>query len=284
MEDPDRTPTSEINVLAAPRPVPRTGKLRFLAAAISALLPGSGQLLLGMRRRGIWLVSVFLLVLIAICVLRLPTTYRGYIFTVWCMLPLALYAACDALYGDSQKILVCPSRWWLLAAVPAGVLLAAITYTGMFRAAGFRTFTIPSTSMEPSLAPDDSFVVDTHAYHNRDANHGDIVTFRKSNIYFVKRVIGVHGDTIEGRQGSIFLNGQKLKEAYVVHTALDSVPAELATFPPIRIPPGQYFVMGDNRDVSYDSRSTNYGPVTSNMILGKCLYIYWPSLKRRNLR
>ncbi|MGC2245949.1 MAG: signal peptidase I [Terriglobales bacterium] len=255
-----------------------------MASVISALLPGSGQLLLGMKRRGIWLLSGFLLVLIATCFLRLPKTYWGYIFTAWCMLPLGLYAACNALYGDSQKVPLRPSRWWLLAVVPAGVLLASITYAGLIRAAGFRAFTIPSTSMEPTLTPGDRFVVDARAYRNRDPKRGDIVAFRRDNIYFAKRVIAVPGDTIEGRYGSMFLDGQKLEEPYVIHKAPDFVPFELGTFPPITVSLGQYFVLGDNRDLSYDSRSRNFGPVTSDMILGRCVYIYWPSLKRRNLR
>jgi hypothetical protein len=119
--------------------------LRFFAAAISGLLPGSGQLLLGMKRRGIWLLCGSVLVVIAICVLRMPATYRGYIFTVWCLLPLTIYAVCSALYGDSQKIPIRPSRWWLLAAVPMAFLLTSTTYNGLLRAAGFRSFTIPSS-------------------------------------------------------------------------------------------------------------------------------------------
>jgi signal peptidase I len=283
MEDPDHIPTSEINVVTDEPAVPQTGTLRFLAAAISALLPGSGQLLLGMKRRGIWLVSGFLLVLIEICVLRLPTTYWGYIFTAWCMLPLAIYAASNALYGHSQKVPVRLSRWWLLVVVPAAFLLAATTYSGLIRAAGFRTFTIPSTSMEPTLHPGDKFVVDTHAYRQHDPERGDIVAFRKNNIYFAKRIAAVGGDTIQGRYGLMFLNGQKLDEPYVVHSAPASAPSDLNTFAPVAISLGQYYVMGDNRDVSFDSRSPEYGPVTSEMIIGKCLYIYWPSLRHTNL-
>lgn len=275
---------SNVNPLPEEHTVPRKSKLRFWAALASSFVPGSGQLMLGMRRSGLWLLSGFLLAVLAICLLRMPATYWGYVLTVWCMLLLGIYAACDALCSESRIASVRPSRWWLLVSVPLTFLLVMVTYLALFRAAGFRTFTIPSTSMEPTLVPGDRFVVDTLAYRSHDPKHRDIVAFRKDNIYYVKRVIAVGGDTIQGRYGAMYLNGQELSEPYVVHRQPSSVPFELTTFAPVTVPIGRYFVMGDNRDVSYDSRSRDYGPVRSEMIVGKTLYIYLPGSTHRDLR
>jgi signal peptidase I len=87
----------------------------------------------------------------------------------------------------------------------------------------------------------------------------------------IKRVIAEGGDTIAGKDGQIYLNGQVLDEPYVMHTSQSA--GQLTNFGPVTIPPHKYFVMGDNRDFSWDSRLQNFGLIDESAILGRALYI-----------
>ena len=94
------------------------------------------------------------------------------------------------------------------------------------------------------------------------------------NVLFVKRVVAIGGDTIAGDSKGTILNGQHISEPFVLSE--DATPPEdSANFGPVSIPANQFFVMGDNRYHSYDSRFT--GPVDVNRLIGKPLYIYYSS-------
>ena len=97
----------------------------------------------------------------------------------------------------------------------------------------------------------------------------DVIVFhfpRDPSKDFVKRVIGVPGDEVEVRRGTVYLNGEELKEPGIDH--------DTSNISPIRLAEKEYFVMGDNRGSSIDSRT--WGPVPEDHIFGKMLFIYWP--------
>lgn len=100
----------------------------------------------------------------------------------------------------------------------------------------------------------------------------EVILFRRDKVPFVKRVIAGPGNIIEGRAGEVLVDGKRLSEAYVQHEGTP-IP-ELVDFGPTLIPAGKLFVMGDNRDVSYDSRVRDFGLVDVSDVLGKPLYIY----------
>jgi len=116
-----------------------------------------------------------------------------------------------------------------------------------------------------ALDPNDSYD------HPGTPHRGDIVVLKRpgqaDSPDLVKRVIGLPGETIEVRAGTVYINGRALAEPYVVHE-------DAGWLPPTRIPPGYVFVMGDNRTNSLDSRS--FGPVAINSLLGKVWLRYWP--------
>jgi signal peptidase I len=138
-------------------------------------------------------------------------------------------------------------------------------------AAGFRPFDVPSTGMEHTILKGDRVIVDLRQYRASNPKPRDVVIFSKDGTFFIKRVVAVGGDTIEGKDGVIFVNHQRLEEPYAQH--LGNAPVELNEFGPVEIPQQHLFVTGDNRDVSRDSRMPEFGLVTEKSITGKALYI-----------
>ncbi len=107
---------------------------------------------------------------------------------------------------------------------------------------------------------------------------GDVVVFKAPDkrhflVPYVKRVIGLPGETIEIIDNQVFINGKKLIEPYVYHELGEDAPYFLRNMPPLKIPPHHYFMMGDNRDDSSDSR--DWGTVPEDYIFGKPLVIIW---------
>lgn len=244
---------------------------RLIAAFASAILPGFGQLLLGAKRRAFIYFISLLVVAFLFWPLRLPKTYAGFIVVGWLSFLPTLISAWDALRVRNNGLLP-KSRWWLVLFVPVAIVFSALYINGLFRAAGFRNYSVPSSSMEPTIGNGNLLVADMVAYRRAMPNPYEVVLFRRGKIPFVKRVIAGPGSTIEGRAGKVFVDGKYLSEDYVRHTGTP-VP-ELVDFGPISIPTGKVFVMGDNRDVSYDSRLPEFGLVDVGDVLGKPLYIY----------
>jgi signal peptidase I len=127
-------------------------------------------------------------------------------------------------------------------------------------------------SMMPRLENSERIFINKFAYRFENIERGDVVVFwypldpAKS---FIKRVIAVGGDRVKIVDGVVYLNGEKLDEPYVVTTYRDH-----ANFPEIVVPPHHYFVLGDHRNSSNDSRS--WGCVGRRYIYGKAVFAYWP--------
>jgi signal peptidase I len=243
---------------------------RVLASVCSSILPGSGQLWLGKKLAGIGFLFAFGLLVLLYLPLRLPRSYVGIQVLIFAAMGLCTAAVWHALRTPSQRVIQ-GSRWWLFVLVPIS-LLASFAYSNWFLlAAGFRPFDVPSTGMEQTVLSGDRVIADLRQYRNPRPKRRDVVIFRKEGTFFIKRVVAVGGDTIEGKDGAIFVNGQRLNEPYVQHLGnLSLVPNE---FSPVEIAPGELFVMGDNRDVSRDSRMGDFGLVPENTVAGEALYI-----------
>lgn len=136
-----------------------------------------------------------------------------------------------------------------------------------------QAFLIPSGSMIPTLQVGDRIMADKFIYYIRDPQRGEVVVFRAPpqadtlQRNFVKRLIGLPGDVVEVRDGEVFVNGQPLKEPYIYEPPYYQ-------FGPYKVPPGHYFVMGDNRNDSNDSHI--WGPLARDRITGRALFIWWP--------
>jgi signal peptidase I len=133
--------------------------------------------------------------------------------------------------------------------------------------------------MEPTLWNGDRVLVDLRDYKPSMPVSGQVIVFRKEGLFFVKRIVAKSGSTIEGRQGKILVDRLPLDEPYVQHTG--NAPTELNVFGPVRVTPGKLFVLGDNRDVSRDSRTGDFGLVDEATITGRVLYIMRSSTRNR---
>jgi len=139
---------------------------------------------------------------------------------------------------------------------------------------------VEGTSMMPSLDDQERIFINKFVYRIEPIQRGDIVVFRyprdpaKS---FIKRVIGTAGDHVRIVDGRVYLNGRMLVEDYVPGAYEDG-----RSYPEIVVPPGEYFVLGDHRSLSNDSR--DFGPVDASYIYGKAVFGYWPVDKMGRLR
>jgi signal peptidase I len=165
------------------------------------------------------------------------------------------------------------SRWLVEWAV---VLLVAVGVAVGIRTFVVQTFYIPSASMEPTLMIGDRILVDKLSYHLHSVHRGDIVVFATppgENAGpqvkdLVKRVIGLPGETVSSSAGQVDINGQPLKEPWLVKgTVTTGIQTQ-------KIPAGEYFVMGDNRSDSQDSRF--FGPIHRSLIVGRVVVKIWP--------
>jgi signal peptidase I len=131
---------------------------------------------------------------------------------------------------------------------------------------------VEGTSMAPLLSDQERIFINKFVYRFEPIERGDVVVFwypldhTKS---FIKRVVGLPGETVEIRQGTLYVNGKVVPEPYVPPQYEDS-----SDFGPVRVPKDSFFVLGDHRISSNDSRV--FGPVSSQYIYGRAVFAYWP--------
>jgi signal peptidase I len=161
------------------------------------------------------------------------------------------------------------------------MILAAVLLAGLVRAFAYQTFWIPSTSMVPTLAVNDRIVVQKAFFTWHDLREGDIVVFTHPPLDdcagpqhddLVKRVIALPGQTIYSSGNTIYINGRPLAEPYLPRHDPLGLPIASAQRP-YRVPPGEFYLLGDNRAISCDSRY--WGPVKGSTIIGKVVLVLW---------
>lgn len=178
----------------------------------------------------------------------------------------------------------------------ADPLVAAVVFALFARTFLFQAFAVPSPSMEKNVLTGDRLLVNKFLYAplaapwaalfpGRVLRRGDVVVFRypgDPRRDFIKRVVALPGETVAIRDRTVSIDGRSLEEPYVFH-ADDRVWPDDANVPeerrrrdqlaPLRVPDDAYFVMGDNRDDSSDSRA--WGPVPASHVVGRALLVYW---------
>lgn len=155
------------------------------------------------------------------------------------------------------------------------VLLAAFIMIFIARA-----FTVDGPSMMPTLNHGERLLVDKISYRFAEPSRGEIVVFKypaNPSEHFIKRVVGLPGDEVEVANGIVKVNGKVVEEDYI------SAPPRQG-FSPKVVPEGHYFVLGDNRNNSQDSRDSRVGFVPEELLVGRAIWRYWPLSKLEIVR
>ena len=137
---------------------------------------------------------------------------------------------------------------------------------------GLRPYRNTGKSMEPTLHDGTRVLVSTTFYAHHPLEDGDLIVFRHNGTVLIKRLSGVPGEVIESRANVLYRDGRKQMEPYV--SSSEKVPDELATFPPRKLGSDELFVTGDNRAMSLDSRSPEFGTVRRADVIGKFMGTY----------
>jgi signal peptidase I len=131
---------------------------------------------------------------------------------------------------------------------------------------------VEGTSMLPELEDQDRLFINKMAYRVGEIHRGDVVVFqypRDHEKSYIKRVIALPGDDLRIDHGEVYVNGSRIEESYVPRRFADD-----RSQPEMTVPVHEYFVMGDHRSISSDSR--DFGPVERELIYGKAAFVYWP--------
>jgi len=159
-------------------------------------------------------------------------------------------------------------------------LVVAIAISAFIIIFLYQPVKVEGVSMMPGLEDQERIFVNKFVYHWEPIERGDIVVFRyprDTSKSYIKRVIGVAGDRVRIENGQVYVNGEPLVEDYV-----PSEYADARSYPEVVVPPRSYYVLGDHRTMSSDSR--DFGPVKERYIYGKAVFGYWPMEKMGRLR
>ncbi len=159
-------------------------------------------------------------------------------------------------------------------------LVISLAVSGFIILFLYQPVKVEGTSMLPGLQDQERIFINKFVYRFESVARGDVVVFRyprdpaKS---YIKRVIGMPGDRILIDRGRVYVNGRRLAESYVPRDFIDG-----RSYPEVVVPDHSYYVLGDHRSMSNDSRE--FGPVDESYIYGKAVFVYWPMEKLGVLR
>lgn len=272
----------------------RAKKHRFITAVLSIFLPGSGQCYKGQKHKAILGYSFFFLLPILFVVFKLLLHFWGLLLFVILLLSLYFFNVADAILGKIKPAQIRPrmqNKWLIIIPV---ILFSVDAYAarkylnGDSQIMGVRAVFIPTASMATTIEVGDFLIIGLDDYSVQKMERGEVITFQHEQYYMLtKRVIAIPGDTIRGESNKIYLNSHRLDEPYARFIGrkerLDRFNKRhnVTDFDTVVVPEGKLFVMGDNRDNSYDSRDPAFGFVDIDKVKGKPLYIYWAKDKSR---
>jgi len=180
--------------------------------------------------------------------------------------PSTLEVSGDRVASGNARRRFFETRYWLRDLL-LSILLAFIVIVFLYQ-----PVQVEGTSMMPRLSNHDRIFINKFIYRFEPIRRGDIVVFSYPldlSKSYIKRVVGLPGEWVSIKQGRVYVNGKPLTELYVPPEYFDH-----QSYPPIYVEPGRYYVLGDHRESSNDSRV--WGTVDQKFIYGKAVFVYWP--------
>lgn len=248
----------------------------WLALLLSLVAVGLGQIYNGQWKKGVGFYLAELL--LALFMILFWADFAAMLLCVSILLGYNLFVAGEAFAtarrSPGYTLKPC-NRWWVYLLCLAVSLGSGAAFERVVKGWFFKAYEVPSASMLPTIRVGDHFMVEV--LEPEDAlKRGDIVIFCMPETRgrdFVKRIVGLPGETVEIKARRVFVNGVALDEPYVCYTRQGNLPVR-DVFGPVTLGPDQYFLLGDNREDSFDSRWL--GPVPRDKITGRAGYIYFP--------
>lgn len=293
-------------------------RLPWLAVVLSWIMAGLGHIYCGRFVKGLiftFLVCIFIPVFFgALSVgpssVRIMVVILSFTISVVIWLIAVIDSWHTAKHTSASYTLKDYNRWYVYILLVLMGTGGSTQIAFNIRTTLLEAFRVPAASVYPTIIPNDRILANKLAYKNNDPERGDLIVFlnpedRRQN--YIKRVVAVAGDTVEIKDGQLYINDKQLQRQKVVQSALNGIRIEMngkplegdifeetngdtqykifLAWPPHdqgvtdfekkTVPEHHCFVLGDNRNLSYDSR--NFGPVPLATVKGKADYLYWPA-------
>lgn len=277
--EPDREGPSGGELTDEPE-IPMKPRKPWIAALLTLFLPGLGQLYGGEPRRAFAVCLGYFAALSVLLLLGWPKTFLGLILLILAALSYLLWALWDAVKiarGNQNYVLKPINRWYWYAA--ALLLVDVLLAPWLLALSPVKAFRIPSGSMEPVVRVGDHLYADMTFYRSHRPARGDLVIFgpSKDSGQKIGRIIGLPGERIEVRNKETHIDGRLWRDPWGHYRNEQPYPGSFSSardgLAAVQIPGDRVFILGDNRDNSYDSRF--YGPVPVSSLQGRVLYVYW---------
>jgi signal peptidase I len=268
------------------------GKKRIpvIAAILSFLTPGLGQLYNGQILKGICFFLTLFLIPIILSLAGLQFQFYGLVVILLFSICIWLFIIGEAFFSAKRKkeaVLKKYNKWYVYLLIILFMLGTYIIPTDFIanianETLRFSAYKMPTGSMEPTLSIGDYLIADFKYFKKNELQRGDLVISqypKDPTKVFIKRVIALEGEKIEIKDKQVYINDEVIPESYKkVHKGVN-YDAIRDNFGPVLVPSDHCFVLGDNRDNSTDSRDWGFLPIKN--IKGKPLYIYWAKNKKR---
>jgi signal peptidase I len=266
-----------------PLPKPRRP---WIAALFSLIVPGLGQLYDGRPRRALALYAAPTVLILILFLIELQKTFPGLVILLTLVVLFRLWVVWDAAAIARRSPGYVP-RWFNRWYIYLGIIILVFLLPGEeilgWMPMPVRSFKIPSTSMEPAVRQGDRITAEMR-YDRSAPKRGELVIYvpPREPVQRLCRIIGLPGEQIEIRNKVVSIDGQPISDPWAEHQdplVMPAMPHPRDNFGPAMIPEGSVFLLGDNRDYSYDSRFFGFVPISN--LKGRPLYVYWATDRSR---
>ena len=288
----------------------------WVAVVLSLVMPGLGHAYSGRLSKGLVFLFVYFMPIMVLQAGRVFELFGSVLAGVIVMLTAAplvhIAATIDSYYvarhTKPDYEMKDYNRWYVYVVLVLLNTTSSLVATLSLRANYVEAFRVPAASSYPTIVPGDRLLANKIAYNHSDPERGDLVVFinpenREEN--FIKRVVGVAGDTVEIKDGRLYINDREIPRQTLAQSSLDNIRIEInreplegeihcetnedaqykiflagaphdqaSDFAKITVPRHHCFVLGDNRNLSHDSR--HFGPIPLATVRGRAEYLYWP--------